>query len=246
MAYKKLTTEQKKINKESKRQEILSQTHKEINGIDYKICNMCNEYKIATAEYFYFNKSNSIDYLSSRCIICEKKASRQWAIDNPEKYYISNARKDTKLKKILYKRELSKQRRLDGRHQAWLDKNPDKVKKYSQDRYHNKIHKITNKEWESCKMYFCHRCAYCGLPIEEHWITRMGKLINMDLHKEHKNHDGSNGLDNCIPSCQSCNDKKWKFEFDDWYNQNNPNFTQERLDKINQWLNEDYKNYFEI
>lgn len=245
MAYKKLTPEQKALNREKKRQEAFNKTHKEIDGIDHKLCNICNEYKPANTEHFYYNEKNGIDFLSSRCISCEKKVSRQWQIDNPERYYITNKRKDTKLKKILYKRELSKQRRLDGRHQAWLDKNPDKVKQYSQDRYHNKIHKITKSEWLACKEFFNNRCAYCGLSIDEHYRIYAGKPQKIDLHKEHKNHNGSNGLDNCIPSCQSCNDKKWKFEFEDWYNESNPNFTQERLDKINQWLDVEYKNYIE-
>jgi len=220
---------------------------KEYDG-QYKTCDECGKSK----EYkdFYYDIRLNKDkqekyYFHLSCVECEKKTSRQWAIDNPEWYYIINKRKDEKLKKILYKRELSKQRRLDGRHQAWIDKNPDKAKQYSQDRYYNKIHDITKSEWKACKEYFNNSCAYCGLQIEEHYRTYAGKPQKIDLHKEHKNHDGSNALDNCIPACQSCNDKKWKFEFGDWYNENNPNFTQERLNKINQWINEDYKKYLE-
>lgn len=57
--------------------------------------------------------------------------------------------------------------------------------------------------------------------------------------------DGSNKLDNCIPACKSCNSHKWKFDFSKWYNENNPNYNQERFDKIQKWLNEDYKKYLD-
>lgn len=63
------------------------------------------------------------------------------------------------------------------------------------------------------------------------------------MHKEHVIDDGSNKLDNCVPACKDCNGHKWEYPLENWYNDNNPFFSQEKLDKINKWTNEDYKLY---
>ena len=70
-----------------------------------------------------------------------------------------------------------------------------------------------------------------------------GELKNIDLHKEHVDHNGANDLSNCVPACQSCNSSKWEFDFNDWYCPNNPVFTQERYEKIVKWLEEDFLIY---
>lgn len=101
----------------------------------------------------------------------------------------------------------------------------------------NKNHDITKKEWESCLKYFNHSCAYCGILNNE-----AKKKYNNYLHKEHVDHNGSNKIDNCVPACKSCNSKKWEFTLEEWYSEDNENFTYERLDKIKKWINEDYKN----
>jgi len=84
-------------------------------------------------------------------------------------------------------------------------------------------------------------CCYCGLHVDNHYRKFKNKLQKLDLHKEHADNNGSNDLSNCIPSCLICNSQKWEFPLDVWYNENNPNFTQERYDKILNWLDKDYK-----
>lgn len=120
----------------------------------------------------------------------------------------------------------------------WLKNNVEKVKEYFSNR---KIHDITKNEWIACKEYFEYKCAYCGLPINEHEKPYRGKLVSCDFHKEHVDDNGSNGLDNCVPACHSCNSKKWKFDFDEWYNKENPIYSIDRYNKIIQWLEEDYR-----
>ena len=116
--------------------------------------------------------------------------------------------------------------------------NPDKIKQYNLHRKQNKKHKISKKEWESCKEYFNNSCAYCGISNED-----AKKKYKNYLHKEHVDYNGANDLSNCVPACKSCNSLKWEYTLEDWYNKNNSRFTQERLDKIYKWLNKDYKNY---
>jgi hypothetical protein len=118
--------------------------------------------------------------------------------------------------------------------------NLDKYRVYGKERQH-KNHDITDEQWIGCKNYFGNTCAYCDLPLEQHWVEYAGKMILGDFHKEHAIHNGANDLGNCVPSCKSCNSSKWEYDLDDWYNENNHRFTIEKYNKIKQWLNVDYK-----
>jgi ribosomal protein L11 methylase PrmA len=66
---------------------------------------------------------------------------------------------------------------------------------------------------------------------------------NKGLHKEHALNKGANDLSNCLVACTSCNSSKREKDYTEWYNEENENFTPERLEKINSWLNEDHKKY---
>lgn len=113
----------------------------------------------------------------------------------------------------------------------WCRNNPDRIKTYQEQ---HRIHNIVNEEWFACLDYFNNSCAYCNLTDEEQLI-----LYNERLHKEHVIHNGSNYIDNCVPSCKACNASKSDKEFNDWYNEDNITFTQERLDKIVRWMTSD-------
>lgn len=180
--------------------------------------------------------------LNPYCKKCAKEKSRKWVKNNPERYakalQKSNARPERK--KVV--KEYNKRRVENGEQAKWQQNNKDKLEKYRMTRS-NKNHTITNIEWEMCKQYFCHRCAYCGLPIEEHFWTRKGVSKLGDFHKEHVIHNGNNDLSNCVPSCKSCNCKKIDFDFYDWYSIDNPIYNQERYETIIKWLEEDYKLY---
>jgi hypothetical protein len=78
------------------------------------------------------------------------------------------------------------------------------------------------------------------LPIEDHFRKYNENIIKSDFHKEHVNHEGSNYLDNCVPSCIVCNSSKARKQLNDWYNEDNPIYSEERLNKILKWINDDY------
>ena len=118
--------------------------------------------------------------------------------------------------------------------------NPDKMREYRIKRESHKKHEINNLEWMACKEYFDDSCAYCGLPSEKHYVNYKGNIKIQNLQKEHVYNNGANDLSNCVPSCKSCNDKKWTYDIEEWYNESNLIFNQERLDKINQWISNDY------
>jgi hypothetical protein len=230
----------------SKRKPIpYEECHKIINGIEYKFCSDCNEWLPMTSENYYKN-NKSPDGFNPYCKEDTKRRSKQWQQVDNRKRYLSNKKiynkeinQMDKYKKIY--REHARDQRESGYYREYQQKNTDKFSLYSKDKRENKTHKITDDQWENCKNYFNYRCAYCELPIEEHYINYRGNIQLGDFHKEHVDDEGSNDISNCIPSCKICNSSKHTSSLEEWYNEDNPNFTHERLDRIHKWLVEDYK-----
>jgi hypothetical protein len=191
------------------------ENHNEIDGVLYKKCTECNKWFPCTSEYFHKHACNKKDGLFPYCKPCNIKQ----ATGHNRKYdKIENYRK-------------------------WQNNNKDKIKQYREQRELHGDHKVNRSEWESCKRYFNDCCAYCGLPLEEHYNRYKGEMKLTDFHKEHVEHNGANDLSNCIPSCKTCNSSKHTDKLEDWYTKNKEFFSQERLDNIHKWLNEDYKIY---
>lgn len=229
-----------------------NQSHKVNNKGE--LLKKCNKHKIyfeiedewlpCTEEYFY-KANNKSDGLNPCCIECAKKKQSNYIADNKEEVYKKKTEYDkTHKEQSAIKKKRWKQNnpdRVTGNIEKWYKKNPEKHKEYNQK---HRNHDITKQEWLDCKKVFNYRCAYCGLPIEDHWITMYGKEVFSDFHKEHVDDDGYNDLRNCIPSCKSCNSSKWKHSMDDWY-KSQTFFSQDKLDFINWWTIEGYKNYIE-
>ena len=239
------------MNRKEMQQMNYEKNHKEIDEQLYKRCSIHKEYSpneeewlLCTDEYFYKNKGNS-DGLSPYCKVCEKKKSTIYnQAHNDQRYwynkkYLSNPENLNKINKSIRER-----RQRDGKFRGWQQNNKDKIKQYQENRKQHGDHKITKKEWESCKEYFNNQCAYCGLPIEEHYIIYKGERKLGSFHKEHVDHKGENDLSNCVPSCKECNSSKHDVKLENWYTETNQRFNQERLDKIHKWLDEDYKLYY--
>ncbi len=194
----------------------------------------------STSEYFYKNSKNSVDGLYPSCKRCESKRAIKWTKDNADKRQIIQKRYDIKEVAKAKRRRITRRKREDGRYEKYRKNNPEMFKRYIQNKM-KRLHTITKEEWDSRLKYFNYQCAYCGMSLDEHY-----KLFNEQLHREHVNHQGSNSLDNCVPSCKMCNSYKWEYALDEWYNSNNQNYTQQRYEKINQWLIKDYKLYIII
>jgi Pyruvate/2-oxoacid:ferredoxin oxidoreductase delta subunit len=211
-----------------------------INNEKHKICRICELYFPMSNVYFYTNKT-SRDSFDSYCKPCASKKSRQWEIDNPEKYKALNQTKlpsknPIRLERLrtFRKTEESKEYMVE-----WRNNNKDKTKVYTT---RAKKHDITKEEWNFCKDYFNNCCAYCDLHIDNHFRIYAKKLQKIDFHKEHVDHNGSDKIDNCIPSCLTCNTSKHDKELSNWYNESNKNYKVGRLQKIHKWLTEDWKN----
>jgi hypothetical protein len=214
-----------------------------------KKCNKCDRNKPLCD--FYSQKridkhGEEFTYYRPDCKECTKKASVKWIKENPDKYRVSKKKCEDKPKSRLLTRRRNEKSRKKGNYIRWQRQNTDKLRDYRIKREQHKKHEITSEEWESCKNYFSFRCAYCGLAIEDHFVSYRGETFLGDFHKEHVDDKGSNDLTNCVPSCKSCNSLKSNSEFEEWYNENNIVFSNGRLQKIIKWVNSDHKKYMKM
>lgn len=231
--------------KEYTHQQWLKRHRVNEDGVIERYCASCDTWKEESEEYFYLaNKSKPEKGFSGECKACASIRADINQRENYERKLEFQKKYDRKPERLPIRREHAKRTRESGYYQMYFAKYPEKLIKYGEDRRH-KNHKINTREWKACKEYFKdddgdYCCAYCGLKIQNHTRIYAGKVQYIDLHKEHVDHDGSDGLNNCVPSCGTCNERKWKFTLEEWYNEDNNNFTENRLEKIFKWLTEDY------
>jgi hypothetical protein len=213
-----------------------------------KTCKDCGENK-PLSEYYSQTKikkktNETYSYYQPYCKSCASKRSGKWQQDNHE-YYLkhkSDYHKKSRIENVErreYDRQHARDQKETGYSKEYYEKNKQYFIDYQKNRMMNKTHEISNEEWLRCKEYFENSCSYCGLHQNYHYIIYAGKPKKTDLHKEHVNHNGSNKIDNCVPACQTCNCKKWAFPMDIWYREQEF-FSEERLSKINKWLETDY------
>ena len=72
------------------------------------------------------------------------------------------------------------------------------------------------------------KCAYCDKELDT-------KSATVD-HIVPKFKGGHNVKSNMICSCSKCNRSKGSVLLEDWYNQSNAYYSEERLGKINHWM----------
>lgn len=198
----------------------------------HKRCSICKEWIKCNKEYFYKNSKNKSDGFYPYCKSCSVEKSKKWNKDNNEKT-LTYQKKRNDLQQNREKRRLSeKRRREQGLVKEWWVNNKYRNKKYM---VNHTNHKITQEEWEACLDYFDWSCAYCGYLYDVHL-----EIEGQQLHKDHINHNGHDYIDNCAPACRTCNTSKHDKEFNEWYNENNPSYKEERLSKIIHWLEVDW------
>jgi hypothetical protein len=216
-----------------------------INNIKERKCTQCGIWQEETIEFFYMrNKNKPEKGFQSECKVCSRERSLARRQRNPE---ICNTRERKR-----YKR---KRKEIIERVINYNQKNYDKIRKDQEKyrksergkqkykEYEHRIHEMYDQEWELCKKYFNYRCACCGLPIENHYVLRNGKMIWFDFQKDHVCHEGKNDLRNCIPLCSDCNNKKKRKTFNEFYNPSNPNYIYERYHNIYLWIRYNHKKY---
>jgi len=200
-----------------------------------------NPWMPCTDEYFYKNKSSTKDGLNTWCKKCASKSSYEVNQVNYERFLEGEQRYRKTEKCNIADRAKYLRRKEEGYPQKWRANNPDKLKEYVNN---HRDHDILESEWIACQEYFNNECAYCGLPSEEHSANRKGKEFIMDFYKEHVDCEGYNDIRNCVPACRSCNSSKREKTLEEFFERTfNKNLTEDRYNKIIDWIGEDYKQY---
>jgi hypothetical protein len=194
-----------------------------------------DEWIPCTDEYFYSAK-NKHDKLSPTCKKCEVKSSMKNKHENPERTLEHTRKQYKKRGKYFEQRNIEQREYLKNNLQRFYINNPDKSKQYSEN---HRIHDISTKEWNDCLKVFDYKCAYCGISQDD-----AKEKYGHQLHKEHKDYDGYNDLRNAVPACRRCNDKKLRKDMEVWFREQSF-FSEERLQKIEWWCEEGYKDYIE-
>jgi hypothetical protein len=181
-------------------------------------------------EYFYKNKSSPDNFYPycKKCILNKYQENKE----EYNKKRVENARKNRERSRAAIKKsKMKKPEKYKLHSKIWRENHPEKIREYNLKRKMHKTHDISDEEWYSCLDYFNNSCAYCGTSEKEQY-----DLYNESLHMEHVIHDGSNYIDNCVPSCTRCNTSKRDFDFNDWYNENNEVYSKRRYNKIINWM----------
>ncbi|AZV43659.1 hypothetical protein BAOM_3050 [Peribacillus asahii] len=233
-----------KTKKEKKFKFPYENNHKYICGVEHKLCSDCNEWLLMTDEFYYKNSANRVDGYNPYCKECTIRRSATY-VRKPE-----NWKRKLELKRMRKNRDKSneylRKRKAENEelreyikeyNKNYRKNNKDKIKIYNNNRM-QKNHDITTQEWNSCKSYFNHSCAYCGISEVE-----AKDLYGQNLHREHVIPEGRNDLKNCVPACRMCNSLKNRIPFNTWYNPNNPIFSEERYLMIYKWLRFDVKKF---
>jgi len=218
------------LNSELKQQKYKS-IHKIVNNIEYKLCTICNEFLPMNNEYFYKNKSNSMDGYNTWCKKCSITKATKNKQDNPERTRNYDKKQYKKRNEYFQRRNIEQRDYLRENLKRWYDNNADKVKEYRESRMMHKKHDMTEDELLELYDYAKYRCMYCGMTEED-----AIKIYNQRLHKDHAYNDCGNGIENCILACMGCNCSKRDKDWDDWYNEANPRYTKRRYNKIFKWL----------
>ena len=180
----------------------------------------------------YSKKKGSYTYYNPECKECTKEKLRVWRKENPEKQFLIDKKRreeNPEYFKANRKRFYIENKDHEKEYYIkWTNENKDKLAMY---RKNHRNHDITDEEWFACLDYFNRLCAYCGLSEEKQF-----ELYNQQFHKEHVFHDGSNYIDNCVPSCTRCNTSKSDSKFNVWYSNNNEIYSKRRFNKIIRWM----------
>lgn len=222
------------------------------DNVEEKKCKDCLNWFELNHENFGIDNKNK-DKFNVRCKQCQKEYNEHYYVKNKihiiekvKQYQENNFDKLSEIKKQNYQSDEAKERiyqngvrshqknpeLYQGLTSNWRKNHKDKTRQYSRDWQLNKEHEITKEELKELYEYCNYSCMYCGMTEEE-----AKKKYNKRLFRDHFVNDGANTIDNCILCCNGCSSSKRDKTFEDWYTPKNPRYSQERYNKIIEWIN---------
>lgn len=235
-----------------------------------KVCSKCK--RILIANEINFHKKKNYKYgLRSECKVCEKeymkKYSKQYYEERKEEkkryreerteeikeyrkqYYqehVEEIREKNEKYRNEHKEEIkeyyknNKEERKEYAKQ-YREDNPEKV--FNRDvrrrqRKENQGNGITKEQWLEMMNYFNWRCAYSGEYIggkENNFIRSIDHITPLSLGGEHE-------IWNCVPMLRNYNSSKNVSDMLEWYRKQ-PYFSEERLNKIYEWIEYAYNKW---
>ena len=207
----------------------------------FKVCNGCQKRKPATTKFFR-KQSSTKDGLKTVCKECTSACDKKYKEKNKEKikkYYQDNKSFFNSYGKEY--RDANKERCLSLA-KKWKDRNREanraRAAQYRKDNPEISIKStqarmarirslpatLTVEQWEAIKREFNYACAYCGKKkklCQEHFVP----LVN----------GGEYTHNNILPSCTSCNTRKGRKSFSDWYH-TDKYYSKKREQKILRFL----------
>lgn len=172
----------------------MSTKHRMIDGIEYKECSKCKEWK----ELYEYHKDNSkSDGLHSYCKSCTKEINHNTYIKYPKKKY----------KKVLeYQIRTGRIKQYKPYNPKYYSAEKSKAKKRANERKRrqlmaeaNKTNKLTDEIRKMVFKKYNGKCAYCN--------TDCTSAYTID-HKIPLCRGGNNAFDNLTISCKYCNSSK--------------------------------------
>lgn len=146
------------------------------------------------------------------CILCNTERCSAWyaankerAKENQRKYNELNADSQKAANKRWVQNNLEKVRQIKA---DWKKRNPESNKAYKQ-RKRLKGGSFPLAEWKVRLSEFNGWCPYCG---------ESGNKLSVD-HVVPICKGGTNAIENLIPCCRPCNNKKHTKDLEDWINQ---------------------------
>jgi len=211
-----------------------------------------NREKLLTAKREYHSKNRERDNAASKIYsknhLKEKSEyDKLYRIKNLEKitnyhkqYQRDNAERLNEHRRIYCRENADK---VNAKKREYSQKHPDKKKEYGkryalkhpdkiairtlrrQTRKRNVFAYYIAEQWESARLYFDNKCAYCG---KERKLTQDHFLA---LSKS-----GEYTINNIVPSCKSCNSSKGSKNFFEWYPKQEF-YSKKREQKVLKYLN---------
>ncbi len=188
----------------------------------YKTCSKCKQ--ISSLENFCRNK-NLKDGLSAWCRECQKRSTKLWILNNPEKAKQASRnwrhRNPEKYKTSLAQSRSKRKDEIKEYNRLYLVNNREKVNELQRENARRNPERSKNNNAKrrarkkDCQTYFISKRELLKLYGSPCFVCGSIKRIQLD-HVIPIARNGNHSIGNLIPLCQKCNASKHDSFFMEW------------------------------